>query len=35
MSKQKYNLQNYHLAVNRKINGWTVSIQPLFCWFER
>ena len=25
MSKQKYNLQNYHLAVNRKINGWTLS----------
>lgn len=25
MSKQKYNLQNYRLAVNRKINGWTLS----------
>lgn len=25
MSKQKYNLQNFHLAVNRKINGWTLS----------
>ena len=25
MSKQKYNLQNYHLVVNRKINGWTLS----------